>query len=150
MCSDPAHQAIKTSYLFTGNAMFLLKTWLKCSRIAHPMNLLANNNIADLLERDGDGEEEFGLEQVQEMVLELEEGDEEGMEGVNKGEEADGPIDGSPTIKDHLSTAKGASKCVRAQFGRTRMHNEEIIVAPCGLSLLEEPCTMRRQFLQLR
>jgi hypothetical protein len=112
--------------------MFLLKTWLKCSRIAHPTNLLANDNIADLLERDGNGEE-FGVEQVQEMVLELGEGDEEGMEGEDEGEEVDGPIDGSATVKDHLSTAKGTSKRVQAQFGRTHTHNKEVIVALCGI-----------------
>jgi hypothetical protein len=47
----------------------------------------------------------------------------------------DGPIDASTEAQRHLSTEQKLSKKVRSRFGRARSHNEEIIVAPCGMVL---------------
>jgi hypothetical protein len=38
----------------------------------------------------------------------------------------------------HLATATGNPKKLRAQFGRRRTHNEQIIVAPCGIIIARE------------
>ena len=44
----------------------------------------------------------------------------------------DQQIDADPTIREHLSSVKLAKR-VKAQFARSRTHNEQLIVAPCGM-----------------
>jgi hypothetical protein len=113
-------------YTASGTALFQLRARLKRSRVSHPTDSLADGDAASVLEVDGDGNEEFEV---------TEDGEDGGVWPVDEGD-MDGPIDASPGVKDHLSTEQTKlSKKVRSRFGRARTHNEEIIVAPCGMVL---------------
>jgi hypothetical protein len=128
-CDNPVHRNIEDVYTASGTALFQLRARLKRSRVSHPTDSLADGDAASVLEIDGDGNEEF------EVTEDGEDGEDGGVRPVDEGD-MDGPIDASPNVKDHLSTEQTKlSKKVRSRFGRARTHNEEIIVAPCGMVL---------------
>lgn len=45
---------------------------------------------------------------------------------------------GSEAVVEAAGGAKKKSETVRAHFGRGRMHNEQLIIAPCGMILARE------------
>lgn len=75
----------------------------------------------------------------------------EETEGVvwEEGEELD---TGSDAVYEVLISEKdsahkdGTSKAVRGQFGRRRTHNEQLIIAPCGMILARETFTFSEAF----
>jgi hypothetical protein len=112
-CSDPKHRAVETAYKATGTSFFTLQAHLKRAKVTHPNDSLAECSTEDVLEIDGGEEEEFVVP--------------DGLVGKD-----DGPLDADPAVRDHLSTAR-LSKHVKAQFGQARTHNEQFIIAPCGM-----------------
>lgn len=106
MCVDPTHQEVARKYFLRGQSRFLLRERLQRARMAS-----AQDSMPPALE-DGSDEPE-------EEVFEV---DEEGNV-VSSGE----PPEACP---DKPETG---NRRIRAQFGRKRTHNEQIIVAPCGV-----------------
>ena len=110
-CSIQSHQAVEGIYNERGQARFLLQERLQRARVAHPSDSIGEsvNNISDLADMELE-EEEFEL--------------------------IDGHV--TPTQAGHTSTAERRKPRLHAQFGRKRTHNEQIIVAPCGMILARE------------
>jgi hypothetical protein len=90
---------------------------MKRSQVAHP--------------NDGIAEERNLFEVVDEEDEEISEDDEQGNVTATEGLPSE-KTTLAPTI---ASTPK---KRVRARFGRKRTHNEQILVAPCGMILARE------------
>ena len=95
-----------------GQARFQLQERLKRAQVAHPSDSMGEfvNNISELA--DVDSEEEFEL--ASGKVL---------------------PSHASHTSSDPTGKRKNR---LRAQFGRKRTHNEQVIVAPCGIIIARE------------
>ena len=113
-CSDPTHQETERIHTERGQAQFQLKERLARARVAHPNNAFVEET--DPVEDDGDfdvPEEEFDV----------------------VGDHVTVP----PIADDALDIAGPATKKkIRAQFGRKRTHNEQIIVCPCGIIVARE------------
>lgn len=95
-----------------GQSRFQLQERLTRARVAHPNDSLGREftNISELADIDEDNEE-----------FELLTGQMTSMQS------------------NHTSgLANSPKKKIRAQFGRKRTHNEQIIVAPCGIIMARE------------
>lgn len=120
-CSNPSHQEVERVYTLRGKSRVQLQEKLKRQRVSHP-----NDGIAEDVELgvliDDDEEEEFEV-------------DEDLVHGIN-----DGVSDLRGTSPPPLPTegSPGTKKRISAQFGRRRTHNEQILVAPCGMILARE------------
>lgn len=96
-------------YRERGQGRFQLKERLMRAHVAHPNDAVAEEmNMADLGDVDAD-EEEFEV-------------DERGQQPVQS--------------EAHRNVKTKKKLC--AQFGRKRTHNEQIIVAPCGMIIARE------------
>ncbi|KAF8057809.1 hypothetical protein FPV67DRAFT_1677039 [Lyophyllum atratum] len=93
-----------------GQARFQLKERLQRARVAHPNDATAVDTDLSNLAEDNEEEEEFDLP------------DRDGQREL-------------ATSETHRNVQ---TKKVRAQFGRKRSHNEQIIVAPCGMIIARE------------
>jgi len=111
-CLNSEHQAVEKVHTKRGQARFQLQERLKCAQVAHPSDSMGEfvNNISELA--DVDSEEEFEL--ASGKVL---------------------PSHASHTSSDPTGKRKNR---LRAQFGRKRTHNEQVIVAPCGIIIARE------------
>ena len=94
---------------------------MKRSQVAHP--------------NDGIAEERNLFEVIDEEDEELEVDDSESKQGNVTATE--GPASENTTLVAPTVTAM-PKKRVRARFGRKRTHNEQILVAPCGMILARE------------
>ena len=108
---------MEKTYIEAGTAFFQLLNRLKRAKMAHTDDSLANSTTAEVLEIDGGEEEEF---MVREDV-----------------DEFDNQIDANRDVQEHLSNVV-LTKQVKAQFSRLRTHNEQLIIAPCGIILARE------------
>ncbi|KAF8968974.1 hypothetical protein BDZ97DRAFT_1654410 [Flammula alnicola] len=111
-CTDEEHRAVEKIHIERGQSRFQLQERLARARVAHPNDSLGEEvtNISELADVDEDNEE-FEL--------------------------ATGQTTSSHA--DHTSGTAGLQKKkLRAQFGRKRTHNEQIIVAPCGMIMARE------------
>jgi hypothetical protein len=111
-CADKDHQAIEKIHMERGQSRFQLQERLTRARVAHPNDSLGKEvtNISELADVDEDNEE-FEL-----LMGKM-----------------------TSTQANHTSgLANSQKKKVRAQFGRKRTHNEQIIVAPCGMIMARE------------
>jgi hypothetical protein len=113
-CQNPLHQAVEHLREMRGQSRFQLQERLQRARVAHPNDAIA---------------EERGLDEI---------ADEEDVEQVFL-------VDGKETLKTGSSEPETTNfpqlqvkKRLRAQFGRKRTHNEQVIVAPCGMILARE------------
>ncbi|KAJ7668842.1 hypothetical protein B0H17DRAFT_1335884 [Mycena rosella] len=124
-CDDPAHAEIERLHTQRGQAAFTLRDRLQRHRLAHPSNGL-----------DSDAP---GAPEVDE---DIEWFDVDGAGGVKvHSEENPGSVgvdDTAPTglagpeICESTKSAAGNRK-YKALFGRSRTHNEQTIVRPCGV-----------------
>ncbi|KAF8913256.1 hypothetical protein CPB84DRAFT_1841654 [Gymnopilus junonius] len=105
--------------LNNGNAPVVTEK-LKCQRVLHPNDALPDKDLdaADLI--DDEEEEEFEINE------------EDLIHGVHEG--MSDPCGASPV----RTSASRNKKRISAQFGRKRTHNEQILVAPCGVILARE------------
>ncbi|KAL0959501.1 hypothetical protein HGRIS_011211 [Hohenbuehelia grisea] len=150
-CNDAIHAAAEALYVERGQAQFQMKERLARARVAHPNNSTPlDADLAEINEREGirlPGEEDNG-------AAEAVEEDEEQIDTMEQEYEISAPTTGSsmPRIVpmhentiDHQglinppsSSASEPKKKIRAQFGRKRTHNEQIIVHPCGIIAARE------------
>jgi CxC6 like cysteine cluster associated with KDZ transposases len=116
-CGDPTHQETERIHTERGQAQFQLKERLARARVAHPNNAFVEETDPDMVaEHEGDfdvPEEEFDVVGDQVTVPHI----------------ADGALD---------ILGPATKKKIRAQFGRKRTHNEQIIVCPCGIIVARE------------
>jgi len=110
-CSHPTHQAVEDYHNTRGHARFQLKDRLERSRLAHPNDAVAQEaaSISELL-TDDDHNDEFNMAEVLELIP-------------------------APSPLDFNNSTDGK---VRAKFGRTRTHNEQLFVLPCGIIVARE------------
>jgi hypothetical protein len=118
-CDNPVHQEVERIHNLRGQSQFQLQEKLKHTHVSHLNDAVAEDvDPAMLLDED---EEEFELE----------------LQVVNKSDSVHGATEG-------YSDPRGASpsntnkKKFSAQFGRKHTHNEQILVAPCGMILARE------------
>lgn len=116
-CENKTHGAVESLYRLRGQSRFQLQKQLQHARVAHP-----NDGIA----------EERSLEEVAD-----EEGiDEEFIVNLNGdvGHAATGVL---PMVAANTTNFPQlqVKKRVKANFGRKRTHNEQVLVAPCGVIL---------------
>jgi hypothetical protein len=107
-CIAPEHQEVERVHIERGQAQFQLKERLKRAQVAHPNDAMTRENDAIIV--DEELEQSFHLDQHGRVLL-----------------------DDNP--QPQLIPTK---KEIKAQFGRRRTHNEQIIVAPCGTILARE------------
>ena len=106
-CKDPLHQKIEEVHDIRGKARFQLQQRLQRARVAHPPDgAVPQETNATLLVSDEE-EDIFDIDQTGTILPQPKSADKEPTAGAQ-----------------HLKT----------QFGR-RTHNEQIIVAPCGVIL---------------
>jgi hypothetical protein len=119
-CSLPEHHNIEDYYLLRGQSRFQLQDHLARARITHPNDALAQDVDITQLTDQPTTEEEF----------EVDEG----------GKALPATAPGSSVAPDHtVGTAQPPRrKKIKASFGRRRTHNEELIVAPCGLIIAHQ------------
>jgi hypothetical protein len=91
-----------------GQSRFVLKECLQRQRVAHPNDSTAND--VPINELPGDAE-------IDEEDFALMEGD---------------------RVIPAVETVPSTVPKIRAQFGRRRTHNEQVIVAPCGIIITNE------------
>lgn len=115
-CEDPLHQEIKHIHCVRGQAQFQLQEHLKRARVAHPNDAIAEDIDLSTIADEDDNEEQF---------FEL---------GENSNNTHPTPT--KPRLSDTPILAP--KKRIAAQFGRKRTHNEQILVAPCGIIFARE------------
>jgi len=122
-CNIPEHTEVKRIHNERGQAWFQLQEQLQQARIAHPKDaigmlswFLSQNPLLISLP----GEVFSGNSEVADM-----DGDEKEF-GVVNGHVLPGAV------------APSSQRKLQAQFGWKRTHNEQIIVAPCGIILARE------------
>ncbi|KAF8807013.1 hypothetical protein BYT27DRAFT_7292820 [Phlegmacium glaucopus] len=120
-CADTSHQEVERIYILRGESRVQLQEKLKRQRVSHP-----NDGIAEEVEAgeliDDEEEEEFEIDKLDPNLV----------HGVNEGIldlRGISPLPASPPT---------SKKRISAQFGRKRTHNEQILVAPCGMILARE------------
>jgi hypothetical protein len=118
-CDNPVHQEVERINYERGQSRFQLQERMKRSQVAHP--------------NDGIAEERNLFEVVDEEDEELLEVDEQGNVTATEGL---GPAMENTTMAPTVTAMP--KKKVRARFGRKRTHNEQILVAPCGMILARE------------
>jgi hypothetical protein len=131
-CDDPTHQRVEAIHVERKGAAFQLKEKLKRAKVAHPKHGEALDlPVAHIIEQDDDLDETYEI--VGDRVIPSEE------EAVTQTTLARASL--NATIVGNVPIqAPGPStkKKIRAQFGRSRTHNEQILVAPCGIIIARE------------
>jgi len=112
VCDDPEHQEIERVRVMRGQARFQLKDRLLRQRVAHPNDSTPQDVGTDDVADVEDPEEEFLLDE--------------------NGRVFPDAVQAEQTPDDSAHRDGTMKRKVRAQFGRKRTHNEQIIVAPCG------------------
>jgi hypothetical protein len=110
-CADPSHQDVERIHNERGQARFQLQERLQRARVAHPnITDLEDDDSSELV--DEDLEEEFDVQ-------------------VSNSQ-------GTVSTSKQTVTQPQQLKKLRAQFGQKRTHNEQVIVAPCGMIFARE------------
>ncbi|KAF8958550.1 hypothetical protein BDZ97DRAFT_1923591 [Flammula alnicola] len=119
-CIHPSHQEVECVYRLRGESRVQLQEKLKRQRVAHPNDGIAQEvDVGELI--DDEEEEEFEVDEQNPNLV----------HGINEG--VSDLRGASP-----LPTGSATKKRISAQFGRRRTHNEQILVAPCGMILARE------------
>ena len=108
-CKEPLHCTIEETHNVRGQARFQLKERLRRARVAHPVDGSVQQDI-DLSALAADDSDDIFEVDANNAVL------------ASPGTALD---ESQPQVKQRL----------RAQFGRKRTHNEQVLVAPCGVIL---------------
>jgi hypothetical protein len=120
-CLNPSHQQVERVYTLRGESRVQLQEKLKRQRVSHPNDGIAEDiDLGELI--DDEEEEEFEV-------------DEELVHGINDGVS---DLRGASPPLPPLEGSTRSKKRISAQFGRRRTHNEQILVAPCGMILARE------------
>jgi len=112
-CENPVHQAVENLREMRGQSRFQLQERLQRARVAHPIDGIVEERRLDDIVDEEVVEEEF----------------------LVNGNESVRPAGSAETTNFPQLQVK---KRLKAQFGRKRTHNEQVIVAPCGIILARE------------
>lgn len=130
-CKNPTHQRVEALHVERGGAAFQLKERLIRAKVAHPKHSEALDlPVAHIIEQDDDLDETY--EVVGDRVIPSEE--EVTTQTALARASLHATIGTSPPPLPVSSTKKK----IRAKFGRSRTHNEQILVAPCGMIIARE------------
>lgn len=113
-CSETSHQEVERIYHLRGESRVLLQERLQRQRVSHP-----NDGLAEDVDRSqliDDEEEEFEIDD----------------------DLSYGATEGVSDLRGASPMPTGNKRKLSAQFGRKRTHNEQILVAPCGMILARE------------
>jgi len=123
-CPDPIHQEMERLNSEQSKANFQLSQKLMRQKVTHPNDALADKKVADLVDLE-DAEEWFEVDLEDRRVR---------MFTLND-PGATGELDASvPSHQDPCpSKPETGNRKLKAQFGRRRTHNEQVIVRPCGI-----------------
>lgn len=126
-CVNPSHQEVERIHILRGESRVQLQEKLKRQRVSHPNDgIAAEVRIDELI--DDEEEEEFEVDNSgQDPNL---------VHGVNEGISDLRGVSPLPTQPEAMTST--SKKRISAQFGRKRTHNEQILVAPCGVILARE------------
>jgi len=129
-CKDPVHQSIERVHMQRQEAQFQMKEQLKWARMAHPKSgEVQDIPIGEVLEKEI-GEIEETYEIIGDHVLP---GEAETVTHTAKALASLETVDPTPAPGPGKK-----SKKIHAQFGHTCTHNEQILVAPCGMIIARE------------
>lgn len=107
-----------------GQSRFILKERLQRQRVAHP-----NDSVA---------QDVANVEELEDVEVEVEDFTVQ-FQGNNLSETRVIPADDQLIANtDPAAPAPQATQKLRAQFGRKRTHNEQVVVAPCGMIIANE------------
>ena len=123
-CSDPMHQEMEHLNSEQSKANFQLSQKLMRQKVAHPNDAMAEKRLIDLVDLE-DAEEWFEVDPEDGRVR---------MFTINN-PGATGELDISVLLAQDPcpSKAETGNRKIKAQFGRRRTHNEQLIVRPCGM-----------------
>lgn len=143
-CNDPVHQQIEAIHVERGQAMFQLKDKLKRAKVAHPKNgEVVDLPVAHIIEQDNEFDDyldDDDLDETYEIIKDRVIPSEEDVVTHTALARAslNAIINNNTVSQPAPPPATSAKKKIRAKFGRTRTHNEQIIVAPCGMIIARE------------
>lgn len=149
-CNNPVHQQIEAVHIERGQATFQLKDRLKRAKLAHPKNGEAvdlpvahiiehNDEFDDNLDDDLDNDDlDETYEIIGDRVIPSEEDPVTHTALARASLNAIIDDNNVPASQPAVPPAPSGKKKIRAKFGRTQTHNEQIIVAPCGMIIARE------------
>lgn len=108
-CSNPEHQSVESLHQEKGQSRFQLHDHLQRARVAYPTSHSTNTGALSQLTVADNDEEIFAVDPSGRVTSH------------------DEPEAHQPTSTPH--------KKIRAKFTRSRTHNEQLAVAPCGMIL---------------
>ncbi|KAG2120003.1 hypothetical protein BD769DRAFT_1672044 [Suillus cothurnatus] len=112
-CLTPAHQHVEKTYQLRGQSRFQLQERLARSRVAHP-NDAVSQDVEILTLHPPEAEEEYELNETGTLALPV--------------------VDSSGDPTPEQPTRRR----LKAMFGRRRTHNEQLMVAPCGMIIARQ------------
>jgi hypothetical protein len=116
-CADPTHQDIERVHKERGQALFQLKERLKRAQVVHPGDSHHDHDESDFaMQVFDEGRDQLFNIYDNNLII-----------PNDNGQLSDKPAPSIPNVKR-----------VRAHFGRRRTHNEQLIVASCGMILARE------------
>ncbi|KIJ07348.1 hypothetical protein PAXINDRAFT_90571 [Paxillus involutus ATCC 200175] len=121
-CSDPNHSRIEECYILRGQSRFQLQDWLARARIAHLDDAVARDVDISELGDQVNMEEEYEFDEDGGRVL-----------PATNGKSAPAGSSSDPDQRPRSRRHK-----VKAMFGCRRTHNEQLMVAPCGLIIARQ------------
>ncbi|KAG1731000.1 hypothetical protein EDB19DRAFT_1831826 [Suillus lakei] len=112
-CSMPDHKHVEGTYELRGQSRFQLQDCLARARVAHPNDAISQDVEISTL-HPPDAEEEYELNEMGTLALPVVDG-------------------GDPTPSVNVGHGQPTRRRLKAMFGRQRTHNEQLMVAPCGM-----------------
>ncbi|KAF6764086.1 hypothetical protein DFP72DRAFT_999160 [Ephemerocybe angulata] len=128
-CEDPIHRAVEVAHLEGVLANFQLKGKVERRKVAHPSIEVHSGQGAEDDDEHGD-----------DVELDVEETYEIGPDGTVQPALPDLPTQAQEAlstvgqeVESVVRLTVPGTKKLSARFGRTRTHNEQILVCPCGI-----------------
>lgn len=117
-CSTPDHKHVEGTYELHGQSRFQLQERLAHARVAHPNDTISQDVEISTLHLP-DAEEEYELNEMGTLAL---------------------PVvdDGDLTPAVNVGHGQPTRRRLKAMFGCRRTHNEQLMVAPCGMIIARQ------------
>ncbi|KAJ3541794.1 hypothetical protein NMY22_g3754 [Coprinellus aureogranulatus] len=152
-CGIPEHKAAEKTHVNRRSATFQLKGRMERARVAHPKNAEAREDVdlATLVEEEGDDEETYKIVDGEAIPTQP-----DLPTQAEAARQSAIPLPVPPTTATAATLASSPppppppppsegpsstthnSRKIRAVFGRKRTHNEQILVAPCGIIIARD------------
>jgi len=121
--SDPVHQEMERLNKEQSHANFQLSQRLMRQNVTHPNDAMAEKPLVDLVDLE-DAEEWFEIDPKDGLVRQF----------MVNNPGATGELGVLTALQDVCpSKSDNGNRKIKAQFGRRRTHNEQVIVRPCGI-----------------